>query len=105
MQDTDSDELRHRGALGFYIVVITGVAAIAVTLLLPDGSDLQARVGMSSLGILFALLPIARPRGFWEIASVRAWRSLFGDWFTAGFYIVLGVAWAIFAWTVDFGAT
>ena len=90
--------LHHRGSLGLAITVGTGLTLLGVTLALPRGSDIQARVAMSSFGIMFVVLVFARPRGFWEVASVRNWREMFGDLPTAAFYLAIGCIIAIGAW-------
>jgi hypothetical protein len=98
MPDSRRSTLQHRGAVGFAITVGSGLALLAITLALPRGSDIQARVAMSSFGFMFFVLVFARPRGFWEVASVRNWREMFGDRATAAFYLALGLLISVGAW-------
>ena len=91
-----------RGRYAFWTLVGLGAAACVIVLLLPWGSDGQARAAVSSIGAIMLLLALLRPAGLWDLPSVRDWRLFLGD---AGFtvlYCGVGLLIAVGAWFLRF---
>jgi hypothetical protein len=83
--------LTHGGRAGWYVTLATGVILLAVVALLPKGSDLRARIALAGVGVMSAVLALARPQAFWEAPRVEVWRSVLGDGVVVAIYLTIGL--------------
>jgi hypothetical protein len=83
--------LPHGGRAGWYVTLATGVILLAVVALLPKGSDLRARIALAGIGVICAVLGLARPQTFWEAPRVQSWRSVLGDRVVVALYLTTGL--------------
>lgn len=90
--------LKNGGRLGTRITLATAVGVLAATALLPMGSDLQARVALTGIGVMLAVLVIARPEAFWERGLLRDYRWLLGDWVVVMICLALAITIISIAW-------
>lgn len=93
--------LQHRGRVGWRLTLAVGLFFIAAALISPMGSNLQARIAMTGVGAMSAVLVLARPKSFWENGQVEGWRWFFGD---RGVVIIYLATAAFFIWIAWFGA-
>jgi|ERR1041385_2921732 hypothetical protein len=82
------------------IWVVIGVAATlaGITLMLPWGSIHQARIALSSIGLVLLLAAHLRPATLWFAGSTQLWRRLFGDRGTVWLSTLIGIVTIAFAW-------
>jgi len=82
------------------IWLLTGIAAAlaVLTLILPWGSLIQARVALASIGVLLILVVHLRPATLWTAGSTELWRIMFGDRGTVWLCTLIGIAIVAYAW-------
>jgi hypothetical protein len=88
----------HGGRRGSRTTLAVGIIFIVASLLSPMGSNLQARIAMTGVGAMSAVLVLARPQSFWENGRVEGWRWFFGDRGVIIIYVAIaaffiGIAW------------
>jgi hypothetical protein len=80
------------------MTLTVGVVFIVATFLVPMGSNLQARIAMTGVGAMSAMLVLARPKSFWENGQVEGWRWVFGGRGVIIIYLTIAVFFVGFAW-------
>jgi hypothetical protein len=93
--------LPHGGRRGWRVTLGVGLFFLAAALVSPMGSDLQARIAMTGVGAMSAVLVLARPKSFWENGRVEGWRWFFGDRGVVTIYLTIAAFFIGLAW---FGA-
>ena len=88
------DIARGRRALAQFVLV--GLGLILLAALLPS-STVGDRISVAAFGGLPIALGVLRPSGFWDAASVAAWRDGLGDTGVRIVYILIGVVWIVAA--------
>jgi hypothetical protein len=94
--------LKNGGRRGTRITLATAVVVFAATTLLPMGSDLRARIALTGIGVMLAVLVIARPEGVWETGTAQVYRWFLGDWGVLIICLALAVAIIRIAWVTRF---
>jgi hypothetical protein len=81
-------------------VIVVGAILLAVVLVLPWKSIVQARAAVSAMGVILVLMAQIRPDSLWNAGSTRGWRALFGDRATVWLLTTIGVGIAVCSWLV-----
>ena len=90
--------LSHGDRRGWWATLAVGLFFIALSLFMPNGSNLQARIAMTGFGAMSAMLVLARPKFFWDNGRVLGWRWFFGDIGVVIIYLALAACAFALAW-------